>query len=481
MQRFNSTEPVRWSEILNRRYASSVVLVCLGVWLHAADGLVVATMLPSMLPEIGGEAYVAWTVALYEIGSIVAGAASGLLARRLGIRKPMIFAAALFAFGCLVAAFAPNMAVFLICRLLQGLGGGMLAAVSFVAVAVLFPPRLVVRALAAISALWGTSAFLGPLAGGMFVTWATWRLGFVFFGAQALALSLWILFGARIHEKLAGTGLHSRFPVARLMLLSAGVMCVAYAGLEIIPLRMGACLAGGLCAIALFVWIDSRRGGDRLLPGNILNLRQPANAALLLILMLHCGTSGMITYGPILLITIHGATPIAAGFVLACISIAWTLSAIAVSGAAEHRDSTFIALGTVLVAVSVCGLLYSVSYGPVWLIFVFAAFEGLGQGASRAFIVRRAVTIVREEDRERITGAMPTVARLGYALGAAFCGLLANAAGFSLEMKADQAAAVARFIFVGSLPFALLAVAAMIALLVMSTGRLNNNADPPAN
>ena len=26
-----------WNEILNRRYGPSVALVCLGVWLHAAD------------------------------------------------------------------------------------------------------------------------------------------------------------------------------------------------------------------------------------------------------------------------------------------------------------------------------------------------------------------------------------------------------------------------------------------------------------
>ncbi len=282
-------------------------------------------------------------------------------------------------------------------------------------------------------------------------------------------------------EKATSDGAHDRFPVARLMLLSAGVVCVAYAGLEIVALRTTAFLAIGLGTIGLFVLIDSRRGANRLLPGNILNLRQPVNAALLLILMLHCGTSGMITYGPILLITIHGTPPIVAGFVLASISIAWTLSAIAVSGAAERHDSNFIAFGAILAAVSVCGLLYSVPQGPVWLVFVFAALEGLGQGASRAFIIRRAVIIVRDEDRERITAAMPTVARLGYALGAAVCGLLANAAGFSLEMQANQAAAVARYVFAGSLPFALLAVAAMIALLVMSAGRLNNNSAPPAN
>ena len=68
---------------------SAMALVCLGVWLHAADSLVVATKLPSIVADIGGQAYVSWTVSIYEIGSIVSGAASALLTMRYGLRWPM--------------------------------------------------------------------------------------------------------------------------------------------------------------------------------------------------------------------------------------------------------------------------------------------------------------------------------------------------------------------------------------------------------
>ena len=60
-------ERVSWREILTRTHGPSLAVVCLGVWLHA---------------EVGGVAFIPWTVALYEIGSIVMGAASGLLALR---------------------------------------------------------------------------------------------------------------------------------------------------------------------------------------------------------------------------------------------------------------------------------------------------------------------------------------------------------------------------------------------------------------
>src|SRR5690606_16487109 len=48
-----------WRAIATRRYGPALALVCLGVWLHAADSLLVATMLPAMVGEIGGQALVA--------------------------------------------------------------------------------------------------------------------------------------------------------------------------------------------------------------------------------------------------------------------------------------------------------------------------------------------------------------------------------------------------------------------------------------
>ena len=135
--------PVGWTDILKRRHGPALALVCLGVWLHAANGLLVATMLPALVAKIGGAALVGWTISLYEIGTILTGAASGLLATRHGVRLPMSVAAAVFAAGCAVSALAPAMSVVLAGRLLQGLGGGGLMALAFVATGVLFPRPLI--------------------------------------------------------------------------------------------------------------------------------------------------------------------------------------------------------------------------------------------------------------------------------------------------------------------------------------------------
>ncbi len=454
--------PVGWSEILNRTYASRLLLVCLGVWLHAADSLIVATMLPSVVAEIGGKALVAWTSALYEVGSIIAGAASGLVALKAGVRRPMAVAALTFATGCLISAFAPTMGILLVGRLLQGLGGGGLTAMSFIATATLFPGRLTARVMAAISALWGASAFLGPLIGGAFVTYSTWRMGFVFFGAQALLLAAFVFLGIRVAERPDTGNGNGSPPLLRLLILSTGVVFVAYSGIEVTATGTPAFLAAGFAFLAAFLWIDARNPANRLLPKRPFDPRTPLGAALLMVLTMNIATMGLTTYGPLLMTSLHGTSALAAGYVVAGIALGWTFAAIVVSGAPERHDPYFIAVGMSLVVASLVGLVYSMSNGPVWLIAVFATMEGIGYGTAWTFIIRRSRSLTPADDIERLSGSLPTVSRLGFALGASVSGILANSVGFADAASPEQLGLVARTLFVGVLPIALIALAAMV-------------------
>src|SRR3546814_1860646 len=102
----------------------------------------------------------------------------------------MVLAALLYGVGCVASGLAPDMAVMLVGRLLQGLGGGGMVALSHVGVTQLFPAKSWPRMLAFISAVWGVSALVGPLIGGLFATAGIWRGAFWAFGAQALVVAL---------------------------------------------------------------------------------------------------------------------------------------------------------------------------------------------------------------------------------------------------------------------------------------------------
>ena len=453
---------VSWGEFLGSGYRAALALVCMAVWLHAADSLIVATMLPAIVSEIGGAGLVGWSVSLYEIASLVAGAASALLTMRFGLRLPMALAALCFGFGCLVSAFAPNMPILLSGRLFQGLGGGGLVAMSFVAISVLFPRRYTARAIAAVSAFWGISAFLGPLISDVFVEYATWRWGFGFFALQALALSVWI--AMRADQSAPRVETQGAFPLRRLGLLCVAVVLVSLGGVEIDLTRTTALVVLGLASLALFLRLDGRAQGNRLLPRAPLDIRTPVGASMLMLLSLALATVAITAFGPLLMVAIHGTSALVAGYVIACSSIGWTFSAVLFSGSPERLDRLMIAIGVAMIGASVIGFVYAVASGPIWLIAAFAGLEGAGFGLAWTFILRRTTALAPADEVQRISGAIPTVQRLGYALGAAYIGIVANSIGFAEMDSAEAAARVARGVFAACLPFAALGILGMAGL-----------------
>ncbi|HAT85463.1 MAG TPA: MFS transporter, partial [Rhizobiales bacterium] len=188
----NFSHDMSWGGLISGQYGRALAVVSLAVWLHAGDSLIVATMLPSIVAEVGGEHMISWSFILYVLASVIAGATSALLTMSFGLRVPMFWAALLFGLGCLISALAMSMPVVLLGRLLQGAGGGVLVSLGFIAARVLFPSHLLPKVMAATSTLWGASAFLGPLLGGLFVEYASWRWGFAAFAIQAIALALFV-------------------------------------------------------------------------------------------------------------------------------------------------------------------------------------------------------------------------------------------------------------------------------------------------
>jgi hypothetical protein len=56
---------VPWSDVLGEGRLPRFILICLAVWLNAADSLIAATIMPSVARAIGGYAYFGWATAGY--------------------------------------------------------------------------------------------------------------------------------------------------------------------------------------------------------------------------------------------------------------------------------------------------------------------------------------------------------------------------------------------------------------------------------
>src|SRR6478609_4270262 len=160
----STAAPNGWADLLADGRLPRFALICLGVWLNAADNLVTATIMPSVGAQLGGYAYFSWATAGYLVGAILAGASSGRISERFGLRG--------------ATALAPNVAIFLAGRLIQGLGSGWISGFAMVAIAFLFPERHLARVFASVTFVWGIATVLGPLFGGIVVETGDWRAVF---------------------------------------------------------------------------------------------------------------------------------------------------------------------------------------------------------------------------------------------------------------------------------------------------------------
>ncbi|WP_277749297.1 MFS transporter [Solirhodobacter olei] len=149
---------------------------------------------------------------------------------------------------------------------------------------------------------------------------------------------------------------------------------------------------------------------------------------------------------------------------MACSSIGWTLMAILVSGAPERMDRSLIATGMIVVALGLLLMVWAMPSGSVWLVAVAMAAMGGGFGLSWTFILRRSTALADGDEVQRIAGAIPVLQRLGYALGAAVIGIVANASGFLSMQAPEDGAHAARAIFLACLVPAALALVAMLGL-----------------
>ncbi|HEX3406010.1 MAG TPA: MFS transporter, partial [Caulobacteraceae bacterium] len=114
------TADTSWSDFLADGRASRIALICLGVWLNAADSLVTTTIMPSIGRQLGGYAYFSWATAAYMVGAILSGATAARLGAMMGLRRAMVAAGLLTAAGCAASALAPGMLPLVAGRLVQG-------------------------------------------------------------------------------------------------------------------------------------------------------------------------------------------------------------------------------------------------------------------------------------------------------------------------------------------------------------------------
>jgi predicted MFS family arabinose efflux permease len=440
-----------WRDLLAEGRLPRFALICLGVWLNAADALVTATIMPSVGAELGGYAYFSWATAGFLVGAILAGASAGRLSELFGLRWATAWAGVLTAAGCALSAAAPDMAGFLVGRVIQGLGTGWVSGFSMVAIALLFPERHLARVFAAISGVWGVATLLGPLVGGLYAVAHAWRDVFWLFAAQAGAFSLaalWLLKGAA--RARGGPGV----PWRQLAVLALGVALIAVANVVGGAALSLGLVGAGLAVLVLVVGLDAR-ARVRLLPRGSHDLASVLGAGYACMFLLTAASMAFAIYGPPILQTLRGYSPLWAGYVIGVESLAWTAAALLVTDASRWWDAVWVRAGALCVVASVLVLPWALADRPIAWTLLGASLLGAGFGLSWSFMSRRVMTALSDEDRAIGTSAIIAVRQTGAAAGAALAGVAANLVGVSAGLTAETARAASVAVFLAAIPLAL--------------------------
>jgi predicted MFS family arabinose efflux permease len=444
-----------WRDLLTREYFPKLATMSLALWLHASNSMLTATTMPSAVDEIGGLNLISWTFALYLAGSISAAASISLLIASMGLKQTMIRAALVFTGGCAVVALAPNMPVLLVGRVLQGLGGGGLIALVYVAQDRFFPNHLVPKTIAFLSSVWMMASFSGPVIGGAFATIGEWRLAYWAFAVQGLLLIpavLYLLRGAEPEVNLAG----ERIPIVRLLLLSASILLVSISGAYYHPLGSPILILLGCLALLLFVFRDQAATSARMLPAEVTDLAHSIGNGILATLLLCISIMSFVVYGPLILIQLYQLSPLEAGFIILLESLAWGSAAIIFSGIGPAAEPRMIKSGSAIVLLGLIVMSFVFPRGLLWAVVVTVIILNGGFGMMWGFIIKRIIGAAGAADKDRAASLLPITQQAGFALGAALSGLVANSIGLSEASTVPELRLIAFWLFAGFVPIALL-------------------------
>ncbi|WP_119301375.1 MFS transporter [Dongia deserti] len=412
-----------------------------GIGLHALDVFIIATVMPRVVRDLGGAEYYTWATMLYMVASIIGTAAGNPVRQMLGSRIGYAVAALVFAVGSAACALAPTMALLLVARTIQGLGGGTMIALSMSLISELFPPHLRKRVLALVSAAWGVASLLGPGVGGMFASAGMWRGAF---WINVPIVLLFMLACIRLPKKKAREKA-IRFPYLQLALLTAGVAAVAMASQVAQVWAQVGLLALAAVAVALTIRLD-QSSDNRMFPSHPLSLARPIGTANWVLSLSSITHSVIGAYLPLSMQILHGVSDEAAGYAITALALSWTIASMMTSHIHGPAAMRSIVIGQALCVIGLGGMALAIADLPFLVIVALNVVVGAGLGSSNLHLVEASMRHAPSGEETTTAGAIPTIRSLGIAFGSAGAGVIANKAGLTDALDYQDVARASQWV-----------------------------------
>jgi len=208
-------------------------IVGLGLIMTSVDSTIVATALHTLQHELQASInWVGWTITAYSLGFVLMLPLSGKLSERYGCRKVFLGSVAVFTVASLACGLANNIYVLIALRAVQAGGGaGFTPSATGIIVEHFGDERD--RAVGLFGSIFSVGAMIGPIFGGLFVSYWTWRG--IFFVNVPIGVAV-ILLALRYvpHDRPAAREVQTKTDTFGMTLLGiglfAGMLAASYLG-----------------------------------------------------------------------------------------------------------------------------------------------------------------------------------------------------------------------------------------------------------
>lgn len=420
----------------------ALATLALAVSLIVMDGTIVNVALPVMMEDLSLSFVNAeWVITLYALVFSALLITTGRLADTLGRIKCLLAGLVVFMVGAVICALGSDLTWLLVGRFVQGIGGALVLPTTLSTINTLYKGRDRIMAFAVYGSVIAGMAAIGPLLGGVFTTYTTWR--WIFW--VDLPVGIVVLLGAIFFTpETMGEKFKGKFDWWGLLFSASGFGFIVYAliegqnygwwkpaedaphwgGISPIPYLF---VIGIVCLI-LMIAVEMgliKRGRSHLISLNLFVLKSFSMGNVIAII-LSIAEYGLVFLIPIYLQNVLMFDAMTTGWVLCVLGVGAFLA----GGFAEPfvRFTTpriVVITGLVLEAIAFAGFFFFVhATTNLGLIIFWLFLYGFGLGFTSAQLTSIVMSAIPDSKAGQGSSIQSTVRQLGSALGIAIIGVL---------------------------------------------------------
>jgi MFS family permease len=413
-----------------RGLTTGLLLLITGV---AFSEMAIATIMPSIASDLNGLAIYGWSFSAFLLANMIGLVLSGSEADHQGPMRPFIIGTTLYVAGLMLSGMAGTMEIFIIARVIQGLGGGFISNIAYVAVSRVYPEQLRPRMLALFSSAWVIPGLVGPGAAGAIAEIFNWRWVF-FLLITPMLLSLIMVFPEMKQLSQINRTPRDAGPLVASLITTAGI-CLLLLGLNKATLEVGVPLVSIGSVVALLAMRN-------ILPAGTYRIAFGLPAAIVttgLLNMIYFGVESLL---PLSLVVVHHQSVAVAGIVLTTASLTWVTGAWIQEHFAFQTTSVRTAtVGLLFIAAGISCVIVSL-FANIALTLAILGWTMSGLGIGLSFTTLSLVVLKKAPKGQEgsTTASMSLSNALGMTLGAGIGGALIAHVGNSTALMQRQIA-----------------------------------------